>query len=120
MQDHIFEGNLVDLFFVVMAILLLVQTYILVRIRNILSAVSLNFEALVKLCRKLMAGNAESRKRPAIPRTCQFCKHRLAYINTAKTRSDEEDFYHRCAVHNRNISLDDTCSQFDHEMDRAV
>ncbi len=45
--------------------------------------------------------------------TCQFCVHRLAYINTSKTKSGEDDFYHMCGLRNVHITLDDSCDQFE-------
>jgi len=47
--------------------------------------------------------------------TCQFCKHRLAYIDTAKGPNIQEDFYHKCELRNCSVTLNETCPLFEED-----
>jgi len=46
--------------------------------------------------------------------TCQFCKHRQTYIKASVSGSDE-DFYYRCKLHHKPVSLSATCKQFEYD-----
>lgn len=115
MQDLAIDSNLVNFLLVVVAVLLILQAYMLLRIRNMLQAIALNFDSITYLMRKLSAASALGGKTASgqFPRTCQFCKHRLAFINTGKTSAEEDDFYHRCSLRNINVSLEDSCPKFE-------
>ncbi len=117
MRDLLLNDNVAYTFLLIFVLLMFAQTYILLRIRNILNAISLNFESIIYFCRKFAQTSNESKPASTIPRTCQFCKHRLAYINTSKTRNEEEDFYHVCGLKNVNITLTDSCEKFEKEDD---
>lgn len=114
MQQLTLDINLVNFILVAMAVLLFAQAYVLLRIRNILQAIAMNFDSIIYFCRKF-AGNAnqQNKVKDTVPKTCQFCKHRLAYINTGKADNSEEDFYHRCGLRNINIALNDSCKQYE-------
>lgn len=116
MQGQFFSQNLGYMLLGLIAIGLLVQTYILVRIRNILHAMTLNFESLLYYTRKLVAPNNKQEKPHRQPaKACQFCKHRMAYINTGDVKEAGEDFYHRCGLRNVQVRLDDSCQEFEAE-----
>lgn len=108
--------NLFASFLFFIMVLLLAQVYLLLRVRNILNAVSMNFDSVIYFCRKFALNQLQSDKKSAETRaksTCQFCRHRLAYINTSKTRNEEEDFYFKCALRNVHIGLKDSCEEFE-------
>jgi hypothetical protein len=46
--------------------------------------------------------------------TCQYCKHRMSYINISN-EDDFENFYYRCKKQNIDILLSDSCSHFDRD-----
>jgi hypothetical protein len=110
------------LFIVVMGI----QARLLLRIRNILQVMSMNSETVVQYVRKI----ASITGKDAVPNkastqtatqtatqmnTCQFCKHRLAFINTTKGPNVQDDFYHKCEVRDCSVSLSDTCPLFEED-----
>ena len=105
------DPNVVYFFLALIVVLLGAQCYMLMRVRNIVHAMGMNFHTILYFTRKLTQSGAATGQ--TATRTCQFCKHRLAYINTSKTRADEEDFYFKCAIRNANITLDDSCDRFD-------
>lgn len=119
MQGFSIDNNLIHFLLVVMVVLLIVQAYVLLRIRNILQAISMNFDSVIYFWRKFISSQEKSNKaprtQPKVTKTCQFCKHRLAYINTSKTRDDEENFYHRCSLRNIDVSLRDSCTHFEQD-----
>lgn len=117
MQDIIIDKNLAYIFLIVAAVLLVAQAFVLLRIRNILHAIAMNFDSALTAWRKFAAQSSAGKDESPIPKTCQFCRHRLAYINTSKTKNDEEDFYHRCDVRKVNIALDDSCQHFERDGD---
>lgn len=109
------DPNLLLFLLTLIVVLLGAQVFLMMRMRNIIQSIGMNFHTLLYFARKLTQGNAPATATTA--RTCQFCKHRLAYINTSKTRADEEDFYFKCALRNVNITLDDSCDRFDPDPD---
>ncbi len=119
MQGFSIDNNLIHFLLVVMVALLIVQAYVLLRIRNILQAIAMNFDSVIYFWRKFISSQEKSKNvtqaRPKVSKTCQFCKHRLAYINTSKTREDEENFYHRCSLRNIDVSLRDSCIHFEQD-----
>ncbi|MGH1364617.1 MAG: hypothetical protein ACRBF0_13735 [Calditrichia bacterium] len=119
MQELLTNSNLAYLILAAFLLLLVSQVYLLLRIRNVLQALSMNFDSTNYFVRKLVnRPAAPEKKAPANQdcKTCQFCKHRLAYINTGKTTSEDEDFYHVCALKNMHISLADSCENFEEEV----
>jgi|GEM_PF-2266941 len=118
MRELLTNPNLAYLILGSVLLLMVSQVYLLLRIRNVLQALSMNFDSTNYFVRKLV-NRPEEQKKKSNPnedcKTCQFCKHRLAYINTGKTSSEEEDFYHVCALKNMHISLADSCENFDEE-----
>lgn len=48
--------------------------------------------------------------------TCQFCKYRQTYIKATVSGRDE-DFYYRCKLHHKPVSLSGTCKQFEYDPD---
>ena len=119
MQGFSIDVNLIHFMMVVMVIMLVVQAYVLLRIRNILQAIAINFDSVIYFCRRFMnnkedgAATAQSRQKAA--KTCQFCKNRLAYINTSKAKENDESFYYRCGLRNINVSLNDSCVHFERD-----
>jgi len=104
------------LFVIIMGI----QARLLMRMRNILEALSMNAETVVQYVRKIasigskgadLSGNQD----PTPTNTCQFCKHRLAYIDTVKGPNIQEDLYHKCELRKCPVSLNDTCPLFEED-----
>lgn len=116
MENIFFDQHVGYLFLIVIALLLFAQAYVLLRIRNILQIISMNFDSILYFCRKILSNQSARKSYKSehhVPKTCQFCRHRLAYINTSKTKTDEDDFYHVCALRNLPIELDNTCNKFE-------
>ena len=112
------QDNLVYFFLAALVIFATVQTYVLMRIRDLMHAMSMNFDSMAYYFRK---SNAPAKSANPVKsnantlRTCQFCKHRLAYINTSKGENEEEDFYHVCGLRNVNVSTGDSCENFEYD-----
>ena len=112
------QDNLVYFFLTALVVFATVQTYVLMRIRDLMHAMSMNFDSMAYYFRK---SNTPPRSANPVKsnantlRTCQFCKHRLAYINTAKSQNTPEDFYHKCGLRNITISLNDSCPFFEED-----
>lgn len=114
MMEQFFNQNLMYILLGFVAIVLAAQTHILLRIRNVLQAVSMNFDSLLYCTRKLAETNTA--QKPAAAQTqkaCQFCKHRLAYINTGEKGAGAEDMYYHCGLRNVQVQLNDSCQQFE-------
>ncbi len=45
---------------------------------------------------------------------CQYCKYRRTYIK-ASLNDESDDFYYRCYLQNRSVSLDHSCEKFEFE-----
>jgi hypothetical protein len=94
-----------------------IQTYLQLRIRNILQALAMNSDTMVQSMRKMVSPGKKAEPNENSLKSCQFCKHRLAYINIEKNSGAEEDFYHKCALRNAIISLNDSCHAFEVDKD---
>ena len=115
MQEMMFEQNIFYFFWVIIAVVMGVQAYLLLRMRNVLQALAMNSDTVVHYVRKIASVDKKAKPNQNILKTCQFCKHRLAYINTAKSQNTPEDFYHKCGLRNITISLNDSCPFFEED-----
>jgi len=120
MQGIVLDQNIFYLFLAIMTIVMGFQARLLLRIRNILQALAINTDTAVQYVRKIaaiekMAGTNQNISQTS--QTCQFCKHRLAYINITKGLHTQEDFYHKCGLRDCAISLDDSCPLFEEDKD---
>lgn len=119
MQELVVEQYQYILYFILMTIVVVVgvQTSLLLRMRNILQALAMNSDTLVHYVRKAASTDKKTRPDEHISKSCQFCKHRLAYIHTPKSPNAQEDFYYKCELRNISISLDDSCPLFEEDKD---
>jgi hypothetical protein len=115
MQKMVFDQNIIYFFLAIIAVVIGIQVYLLSRIRNVLQALAMNSDTVVHYIRKIASVDKKARSNQNTLKTCQFCKHRLAYINTAKTHQTQEDFYHKCGLRNVSISLNDSCPFFEED-----
>jgi hypothetical protein len=124
MQGEAFNTNLVYYLVVLMVVMVVAQVYVLLRIRTILHAVAMNFDSILHFLRKYMQSSPpkemSAQKMISAQHTCQFCKHRLAYINTSQTNESEGSFYYRCGLRNINITLADSCVHFEKDMSERL
>lgn len=113
MQESITENTLAVILLGIIALTLLVQVYLLIRIRNILEALAINLDSSLHSWRKNISASRQVATAPTTPPICQFCKHRLAYINTGESSEGQEEFYHRCGLRNIAVRLNDSCNRFE-------
>lgn len=113
MQESFTDSTLAIILLGIIAITLLVQVYLLMRIRNILQALAINLDSSLHFWRKNISAPRQAATAPATPPICQFCKHRLAYINTGESDEGQEEFYHRCGLRNIAVRLNDSCNHFE-------
>jgi hypothetical protein len=115
MQEQFFDKNFGYMLMGLITIALFAQSYIMLRIRNILQAITMNQDSLLYYLRKLATSGKRQKSSAAALNTCQFCKHRMAYINSGDGKESGEDFYHRCGLRNIQVRPEDTCQQFEPE-----
>ena len=115
MQEFVLDKNILYLFLLLIVVAMGVQAYLMLRMRNVLQALAMNSDTVVHYVRKIASIDKKSKPNQNILKTCQFCKHRMAYINTAKSPNTQEDFYHKCGLRNINISLNDSCPFFEED-----
>ena len=124
MQGEAFNTNLVYYLMVLMVVVVVAQVYVLLRIRTILQAIAMNFDSILHFLRKYVqttsTNETATQKTVSSKATCQFCKHRLAYINTSQTNESEGSFYYRCGLRNINITLADSCVHFEKDMSERL
>ena len=124
MQGISIDVNLVHFMLVIMVVMLVIQAYVLIRIRNVLQAVAMNFDSIIYFLRRFLnqkeKAKTEDTEKIQMAKTCQFCKHRLAYINTSQTSENEENFYYRCGLCNINVALSDSCVHFEKDQSTPI
>ena len=86
------DQNIISFFMVFIAVVVGIQAYLQLRIKNVLQALTMNADSVVHNIRKI-AGESKKNSTPdqAVSNTCQFCKHRLAFINIDKNNNPEEE-----------------------------
>lgn len=94
-------------------VLFIFQILLLFRIRKILQQVSFYIESISRFFYRVGIASTAQKKHPAIPQTCQFCKHRLSFIHMSEQKGEVEDFYYKCQLRNIEVHLDETCEQFE-------
>lgn len=120
MRELVIDQNILYFMMMLFVIVMGIQARLLLRIRNILQALSMNSETVVQYVRKIASVTANETALKEKPNstptnTCQFCKHRLAYIDTAKSSNIQEDFYHKCELRDCSVSLNETCPLFEED-----
>jgi hypothetical protein len=117
MQDIVFDSKILYFFLVIIVVVMGVQASLLWRIRNVLQALAMNSATILQYVRKNTSIDKKTRPNKKNTKSCRFCKHRLAYINTDKGPGAPEDFYHRCGLRDCTITLNDSCPFFEAEVE---
>lgn len=107
------QDNWSNALWVVLILLLILQIYILIRIRSVLKSIAQSLETLAGLFHKSASAQLKEKDPETLPPICQFCKHRLAYIYNNKRSNQIEDLYYKCGLKNIPISLTDSCESFE-------
>jgi hypothetical protein len=115
MQDIVFDQKILYFLLLIIVVVMGVQTSLLLRMRNMLQALAMNSETAVHFVRRIASSDKKTRPNQKNQKTCQFCIHRLAYINTQKGPATQEDFYHKCELRDCTISLNDSCPFFEED-----
>lgn len=114
---NLLNENFLILKIILIALLpiILVQLFLLVRIRKVLKNMAYYIEILSRFFYRF--GNSESHPSPntSADRTCQFCKFRMSFIHMGEKESHSEDFYYKCRLRNVDINLKDSCDLFEAE-----
>jgi hypothetical protein len=95
-------------------IILLWQMLYLIRLKQILS----NFYQYTESIFKFFLRSSKSTRvdsKDLIPKTCQFCKFRLSFIEMGEEKNEPEDFYYTCQLKNIPITLEDSCESFEND-----
>ena len=97
--------DLILILLIAFVILLIVQIIALIRVRQLINRLRHMLVDLSRLQRK------DDFILPGQLRICQFCKYRKTYIK-ANISGTKENFYYRCAFHDKNINLTSSCKDF--------
>ena len=105
---------MVEIFIVTLVILFMVQAFTFIKVMRIIKQVSkLLFE--VRILFKNSGIYYEAKQNRLIKsNTCQYCRNRLSFIQIAD-ESDRNSFYYICKKHDTQITLSDTCQQFERD-----
>ena len=119
MQELVLDHRMLYFIMAVIVAVMGIQARLLLRMRNILQALAMNSETVVQYVRKIAStGNKKTapvKAQEPGKKTCQFCKHRLAYIHIPDGVAFREDFYHKCGLQDTDVSLNDTCPLFEED-----
>ncbi len=104
--------DLLTILLIAFVLLLFVQIFALVRIRQML----LRLRSMLRIISPILQRQVEIQNTRRINmRICQFCKFRQTFIKA--TSHGEDDFYYRCKIKNKEVDLTDSCSHFELETD---
>ena len=93
-------------------IILLWQMLYLMRLKKILSNFYQYTESIFKFFLRSSKGIRVDNKE-IVPKTCQFCKFRLSFIQMGEEKNEPDDFYYKCQIRNVPITLEDSCERFE-------
>ena len=88
-------------------ILLAIQIVALIRIRSLIK----QFKKTLTLLNNTFGQLQKINTYPDSLKRCQFCKYRKSFINDPGSEQSN-DFYYRCGVDEKPISLNHTCINF--------
>jgi hypothetical protein len=95
-------------------ILLIIQVYTFVKIFRIVKQLN-KLLVEIRILFKQSGIFFQLQKNKVIKsNSCQYCKFRLSFIHI-KDGDDHDNFYYKCNKHDIEITLSDTCKQFERE-----
>lgn len=103
------------IFIFILFSIIILQVLVLLRIKMTLQNISTYIENISKFFFRMGITTSFTPAQQSAPKTCQYCKYRLSYIHMSKNEGEIEDFYYRCQIRNIEITLDDSCEQFENE-----
>jgi hypothetical protein len=84
----------------------------LMRLKKILTNFYQYTESIFKFFHR-SSKNIKVDSKDIVPKTCQFCKYRLSFIQMGEEKNEPEDFYYKCQLRNVPVTLEDSCGQFE-------
>ncbi len=95
--------------------LLAAQVYFLFKIRAIVKRMGRSMETIAYILKKQFYQTRPRSDDPfsGIPRNCQFCKHRLAYIHADGTDNSLETLRYKCNLSKRPVAPNGSCARFE-------
>jgi len=102
---------MIDFLLIALLILFAIQVFTFFKIVSIIRQMNkLLFE--VRLLFKHSGIFFQPQKNSVIKsNSCQYCKHRMSFIQLSEEES-RDNFYYKCKKHDTEISLSDSCAQF--------
>ena len=107
------EEMIFEILLLIVVAFFVFQVIVLLRIRNLLHQISYYIESISRFFYRMGSYGRSPSPRKQIPQTCQFCKHRLSFIHMSENKGEVEDFYYKCQLRNIEVTLDDSCEQFE-------
>ena len=103
-----------DIFLIAIVILFIIQIVTFVKVATIVKKMNkLLFE--VRILFKQSGIFFQPHKNKVIKsNSCQFCKYRSSFIQISD-EINKDNFYYRCQKHDEEISLSDSCGQFERD-----
>ena len=96
-------------------VLLIAQIYVLHKIRIILKRMGRAVDTMAYIFKKQFYQQKNTPEDPftGIPKNCQFCKHRLAYIHADGSDNSLETLRYRCNLSKQPVAPNASCSRFE-------
>ncbi len=96
-------------------VLLAAQVYFLFKIRAVVKRMGRSMETITYILKKQFYHTRQRADDPfsGIPRNCQFCKHRLAYIHADGPDNALDTLRYRCNLSKRPVAPNGSCARFE-------
>ncbi|MGD9898943.1 MAG: hypothetical protein AB7T22_07415 [Calditrichaceae bacterium] len=98
---------------VIVAVLFVIQVIALLRMRRIITQLNQLLRSMGVLQKRGLKTNTA-----VVPKNCNNCKFRQAFIRVNQSYASEDEFYYRCKIHQMEVALNHCCDKF--EPDPAV
>ena len=110
---------MITLLYLTIILIIFVQIYVLYTLNKMMMRLDTFTDCFLQYLHRVVKSPAPHAGADKPDGTCQFCKHRLSYIQPGEGDKKQEDFYYRCQLSNREVDLNDSCEFFQIERSSA-
>ncbi|MGD9486888.1 MAG: hypothetical protein AB7W47_02610 [Calditrichaceae bacterium] len=92
---------------IIVAVLFVIQVIALIRMRRIIIQLNQLLRSMGVIQKKGLIKHTA-----VVPKNCNNCKFRQAFIRVNQSYSSEDEFYYRCKIHQMEVALNHSCDKF--------
>lgn len=103
------------LFYILLFALLIIQAFIFYKISGIINNVNRMLLEVRNISLKMNTAGEPFKNKLITSNSCYYCRYRMSFIQINESEDNADNFYYKCKKHNLEISLTDSCKQFEED-----